>query len=811
MLVFGLVLISASPNGKTWAQPQPIQPILHPILLRFLGMEVTQAIQATDNTVPLVAGKRTFVRVYLQSDQHAIGIHGSLSAYGPAATIYDFGSQLSPPPRVLSLNAITVDSSNDIVSKRQNIAASLNFELPPEWIRSGRIHLSFTPLSVTQENGVSVLHSEVPCDGCENYGGSQLYPLFPRFVTFSETHPLQLSLFSVPYREEVSNCDNINSCVSSYSPEYTPRNLDFDMLLSWLRRAYPIASMNVIGGSWSTVSPPFNTNTPSPPRCETVNTRLAAYQVMMEAFPPPHLADVPHLYGLVSDGGGFMRGCAAGTPGTIASGPAGSSSQGPSGPDTSWDIDGSYADWYGGHEIGHQFGRSHPGFSDNCDGAQPRDDLYYPYRDGLISGPDLRYFGFDVGDGSVRSMILPNGIPQQVYRPDIWTDMMTYRCREWVSDYTYTAILQSFDNPLVRRLIPLSASDHDGSNAQSRNGTFNSIPFNTSLTSKRPGANAILKNNLGHALSQQQLAIRQALFVLGNIDLTNNTVKLEPFMILPVLKITPSSSLSKFAISLLDSKGTIIARYPFQPKQYTDIPADQHKTALISEVVPFVPSTKKIVISENNKELASRIIDTHAPQVRMLFPKGGESLKDNTIVRWESNDADGDNTTTYSLLYSPNAGKTWQPVAVGIKASEQTVNLKELPGGDKALFRIVATDGVNTGIVDTNGTFIVPPKIPVAHIIAPYDKSTFSGLQTIVFTGDAFDLEDGTLDGKALKWRSDQQGILGYGHSISATSLKLGLHTITLTAIDSNGKVGNTSIKILITPERIVEQNITTS
>ena len=80
---------------------------------------------------------------------------------------------------------------------------------------------------------------------------------------------------------------------------------------------------------------------------------------------------------------------------------------------------------------------------------------------------------------------------------------------------------------------------------------INSTPFNTSLTSKPPSTNAILENNLGHALSQERMAIRPALFVLGNIDLTNNTVKLEPFMILPVLKITPSHPVSKFAITLL--------------------------------------------------------------------------------------------------------------------------------------------------------------------------------------------------------------------------------------------------------------------
>ena len=60
-------------------------------------------------------------------------------------------------------------------------------------------------------------------------------------------------------------------------------------------------------------------------------------------------------YGVVRDAGGlFMRGCAQ-IGGRFGSGPAGPGTFG-------WDNDGAYTDWYGGHEIGHMYGRKHPGF-----------------------------------------------------------------------------------------------------------------------------------------------------------------------------------------------------------------------------------------------------------------------------------------------------------------------------------------------------------------------------------------------------------------------------------------------------------------
>ena len=53
------------------------------------------------------------------------------------------------------------------------------------------------------------------------------------------------------------------------------------------------------------------------------------------------------------------------------------------------DVDGSYADWYGGHELGHSFGRRHPGFCYE----NSRDDPNYPFPNGQISDDQGTYTG----------------------------------------------------------------------------------------------------------------------------------------------------------------------------------------------------------------------------------------------------------------------------------------------------------------------------------------------------------------------------------------------------------------------------------
>ena len=199
----------------------------------------------------------------------------------------------------------------------------------------------------------------------------------------------------------------------------------------------------------------------------------------------------------------------------------------------------------------------------------------------------------------------------------------------------------------------------------------------------------------------------QTLSVRGILDLTKFTIKLEPFMILPGSKYTVRPTNSSFSIDLLDSKGKTLARYPFDPKIYTNISQNKDKMALLSEAIPYIPCTKEIVISKDNRVLASRNVDDYAPKVRIIFPIGGETLTGNIIVRWQASDADGDNLT-YFVLYSTDAGRSWQYIASDIKDTEIPVNMAALPGTTVGLFRIIATDGVNTGIGDSNSTFNVP-------------------------------------------------------------------------------------------------------
>jgi chitinase len=91
------------------------------------------------------------------------------------------------------------------------------------------------------------------------------------------------------------------------------------------------------------------------------------------------------------------------------------------------------------------------------------------------------------------------------------------------------------------------------------------------------------------------------------------------------------------------------------------------------------------------------------------------------------------------------------------------------------------------------------PLSPIAVINHPGDGETRSATSDIAFVGTGRDHEGGTLTGSALVWTSSLDGQFGTGGSITAR-LSPGNSVVTLTATDTNGNTGSTSISLTITP-----------
>lgn len=581
------------------------------------GMEVVQVVQDLGHTVPLIAGKDTIVRAYLNTG----GFASAFSVRGVLMASHSSTSSIWTP--IPSLGAAQLNPANDgnVSAARIDIQKSLNFRLPKELTAEGSIHLVLKDLEATIQ-GTSFKYSTVS-------GASQVS------VPFQTSGPLRVHAIGLRYHVDADE-----------STKYEPSFLDFALMRSWLGRAYPVASVE---WSQATIDAPWAWEF----RPEQVNAYLRALRQQDVQNGVDHRT---HYYAMVADGGGFLRGLASGLPqtpdpSTVACGPAGSNTWG-------WDNDGSYADWYGSHELGHTFGCFHAEF---CGAGGGRS---FPYPNGQLSNSDLKFVGLDVGDPDRQ-------IPMQALRGDQWHDVMTYCTNQWVSDFTY--------NNLLKRITlenDLAAGPTPGTSA-----------------GPTPG---------GSGMSSKQV------HVIATVNLTKKTGQIQ--------HVTPTNSggsrpvdpaPSHVTLRCLRADGTVIAETP-APLHLSPCHDDgEDETGIVDAVLPVSQDMTKLELLLNGHVLETyqhkaapvqspNNIEAFIPNVPFPAP-GKVNLPERPVIRWNDPNPGvfviGDPIPTYMVQTSIDDGKTWKTVGIGLTNPEVSLDRGMMAGAAKVLVRITTTIG----------------------------------------------------------------------------------------------------------------------
>jgi len=697
--------------------------------MRVTDVEVTQTIQDLNNNVFLVQGKRTFVRVHVRSDDPSRSVPGvrceltaswSGGSGGPLAPVNAGGT------------VITVLPSPD----RENIDQSFLFELPWSWTERSQVTLTarLNP------------YKAPPQQSYANNNRSVTVNLLP-----SPRFPIQFIAFEYEW-------DGVE-----YAPRYQE---DIVPTLSYMRRTYPLASKT--GGIYDSapglrpdVMWLFDENLGARvaqmnPTCVLNNLGslcASAYTNSLMWAMQMAYGHTRHYYGFIPMGPGlFPRGQRmSGT--TVASGPTGTMCCG-----ASWDTDGTIADWYAAHEIGHTLSRAHPapasddpstdGVTEGC--GHSRSDLAFPYAGALIGPAGGSLMGFDAGDALSPRQALPR---------DVWADLMSYCDWQWMSDYTYAAIY----NRLILEQALYGWGSGGGAGAE--------------------GAGAGERGDF--------LAVAGAIYPQAHTAEAHDLRRLSS-----VAELSRETRAPSFVLEQLGANGQALDQFGFGDDDDDD---DDHDGQVIGFglAVPFAPGTRslRIVDLADRTTLWTKSLSTNPPQVTSveLFdtpaPVAGIAR-----IRWTATDADGDDLL-FDVLYSHDGGDGFLPVRINVDAHDAEIDTAKL-GGGTAVVRIVARDGFHTAERDS-APFQVVAKPPVPSILLPEDGLTVEYGQLVNFLGAADDLKDGAVAESGLSWSVAGRRPV-FGSSFSSDTLPVGENVIRLTARNSVGLVASTDVTVIV-------------
>lgn len=688
-------LISLLISLPLWAQTRD---------LVALGLEATQTVQDLNQSVRLVAGKRTFVRFYVRTSQG--------TQYATASLTATRGDQS------VSLTPVNPDGEIQVVANPNRAIRdqAFLFELPDGY-RQGAVSLE----AIVNPDG------DVDESNTRN-NASQLE------LNFETVPPLHLVLYAITYTGDDGT-------------RHVTDEKELRQMVNWMARAWPVSSLRF----WIRREDVTNSLGEGLPGCREINQLLNAKRKADLQSPGNRIPSNARYYGMVTDKGGFMRGCADGLPGFASSGPTGA----PRGTPSSllgWDTDGSYGDWYGSHEVAHNFARYHAEF---CNAAAGRP---FPNAGGRIS-PAATGLSAVMGFDSATQQVLNTN----------WTDNMAYCAYQWMSPFTYHGLLDA----LQKNVLPVKR---------------------TSAKDKARAAGTLVDR----------------LLVVGSVDVTKPgapAAQLSPIYLLRDAFEPEERVPGNYAI-VLKNGDRELASYPFTPATMASGPGqtpDEPELDLLSiaELVPYQEGTTQVdVVGPGGGLLANVKAGAAFPVVSVVRPAGGEVLDgDQVEVSWTASDPDGD-PLAYTVQFSADNGLNWETVEQDLTSTTVKIDRYDLAGSDTARFRVLATDGIHTTIGESK-PFKLVGRSAIVEILHPRAEAAYVKGETISLEAYAYDFDSGEVDEDSVTWSSNLDGKLGTGLELETSGLSIGDHTITVTVPDdAAGSPATAAVRVKVVAKR---------
>ena len=760
--------------------PDPLPPVGPPVItgevydFEVTGIEISQAIQNLDNDMPLVEGRRTYVRVYAR-EKNGYTVNGVTAALQVTGNeVFEGGgggfafNVYSPPTTVYP------DGGD-----RLNYEDSFNFELP--W------GIDFSGVGVVSfQANVNWDHSKSENNFANNLSEEVIRPMY---------QPNPLKMYFVPTHLHDPAPDE-DTEVDPASPIHEHHFMDGakDWQIAYnAMRVHPIAGGMVSDEGfivdWTNL-PVYPIDHGSGVEWNlrrgadrtAINERIAVLKALSND-PYTIFYGMIHAQGIAGSFSGWAnKGVAWGVFNTSVSA------------SSPWRLSSGNTL---AHEAGHRRGLAHMLCAGNeASGGGVDPDYPWPKTDtspcSLAAISPFGYYGLDVYH---TNMQLPDPIvisndPAQA-QPNRGLPLMGYKSPQWISPYEYCKMMPKYGMPCdIDWTLDLTWFLED-------------LPFWQNYIEDAP---------------------QEYLWVSGLLNMTRNEAVFSPFyrMAKPSAGLidealqrrwleAESGKTSEYEITIEDASGNTLYSLPLHSETHGHSPDDEQDpdpgdaVMALSDLVPLPENAQKVVLKHGSDIMLEKSFSKNAPTVQLLSPNGGENLEIGDQIEWQGSDLDGD-PLHYTLSYSNDGGSRWSALLLETQLTNIVIDetfLSSLAGSDQARLKIIVSDGANTAEDISDAVFFTPNNAPQAVILLPANQASFQHGQQVTLSGAALDKEDGAIGDAGMTWSSDLDGSLGSGHELKLTDLSPGTHLISLTVTDSGGEQHTASLSITIQPPLI--------
>ncbi|MDM8532763.1 cohesin domain-containing protein [Anaerolineales bacterium HSG25] len=248
-------------------------------------------------------------------------------------------------------------------------------------------------------------------------------------------------------------------------------------------------------------------------------------------------------------------------------------------------------------------------------------------------------------------------------------DMMAYCAQPWISPYTYRTIFNSpFLNPYATTTLPMS-------------------DYQPQLETSGSGALLIS----GVVYPDGTVADPEI------IQLDGDTASMMATAFSP-----PSEG--DYCVQVQNEQNQQIGKQCFEVGFMdieTGLSTDSASSFFVTLPNISAEQADQVLVKKGDDLLLQLNASNSTPQISLISPTGGETLDGQQTIRWQSSDADGD-SLFYDVLYSPDDGQSWLPLAVRLTDNKFTFHTRQLPPSEQGRIRVTVSDGFHNNMAETD-------------------------------------------------------------------------------------------------------------